>query len=339
MLRTNDFYIDLGTANTLVYAKKRGFVLNEPTVLAVRHRSESHSELFALGRDAKVMLGKSPENLSVMRPLREGVVADFDNAVRMLHAFVKKAKENVFWLRPRLIISLPCQVSRFERRAVEEIGYELGASSVQLLEEPVAAAIGAGLAVLGKRGQMIVDIGGGTTEIAIIALGGIVTSTAVRAGGDDIDEAIITHLKTRHHFLIGEQTAERIKIEVADVNPVAPQSKTIEIGGFNLLKRLPTRLLVDTNMILPAVDSVVREIITAIRKALEECPPEIAGDIAESGLVLAGGGALLGGLRERIAQEIGIPVKISDQPLLSVALGGAKALEDSKLFDGLEKPA
>lgn len=339
MLRANDFYIDLGTANTLVYARKRGFILNEPTVLAVRHRSENHSELFALGREAKLMLGKSPENLSVMRPLREGVVADFENTVRMLHAFIKRAKENVFWLRPRLIISLPCQVSRFEKRAVEEIGYELGASTVHLLDEPVAAAIGAGLSVLGKRGQMIVDIGGGTTEIAIIALGGIVTSTAVRAGGDDIDEAIIAHLKTRHHFLIGEQTAERIKMEVADVNPVAPQSKSIEIGGFNLLKRLPTRLLVDTNMILPAVDSVVREIIAAIRKALEECPPEIAGDIAESGLVLAGGGALLGGLRERIAQEIGIPVKISEQPLLSVALGGAKALEDSKLFEVIEKPA
>ncbi len=338
MLPSNDIYIDLGTANTLVYVKRRGFVLNEPTVLAVRHRSEHESELFALGRDAKVMLGKNPENLSVLRPLREGVVADFDNTVRLLRALIQKAKDNLTLGRPRMIISLPCQVNRFERRAVEEIGYELGARTVHLLEEPVAAAIGSGLAVLGKRGQMVVDIGGGTTEIAIIALGGIVTSTAVRVGGDDIDEAIITHLRSRYNFVIGEQTAERIKIAVADVNPVAPQSRSIDIGGFNLLKRLPTHLRVDTNMILPAVDSVVREIIGAVRKALEECPPEIAGDIAESGLVLAGGGALLGGLRERLVQEIGIPVKISEQPLLSVALGGAKALEDSNLFELIEKP-
>lgn len=339
MLKTNDFYIDLGTANTLVYARKHGFILNEPTVLAVRHRSEHQSEIFALGREAKAMLGKSPENLSVMRPLREGVIADFDNTARMLHAFIQKARESVSWFRPRMIISLPCQVSRFEKRAVEEIGYELGAHTVHLLDEPVAAAIGSGLSVLGKRGQMIVDIGGGTTEIAIIALGGIVTSAAVRVGGDDIDEAIIAHLRSRFNFLIGEQTAERIKIAVADVNPVVQHSRTIDVGGISLVQRLPTRLRVDTAMILPAVDSIVREIIAAIRKALEECPPEISGDIAESGLVLAGGGALLGGLRERLVQEIGIPVKISDQPLLSVARGGAKALEDSELFEVIEKPA
>lgn len=339
MLKTTDFYIDLGTANTLVYAKKHGFILNEPTVLAIRHWSEHRSELFALGQEAKVMLGRNPENLSVMRPLKEGVIADFDSTTRLLHAFVEKAKQTVSWFRPRMIISLPCQVSRFEKRAVEEVGYDLGASTVHLLDEPIAAAIGAGLPVLGKRGQMIVDIGGGTTEIAVIALGGIVTSTAVRVGGDDIDEAIMAHLKSHFQFVIGEQTAERIKIAVANANPRSGEARFVQAGGFSLLQRLPCRLRVDTGMIFSPVDLVVREIISAIRKALEECPPEIAGDIAENGLVLAGGGALLGGLRDRIAFETGIPVRISEQPLLSVAKGGAMALEDANLFDVLERPA
>lgn len=337
MLKPVDFYIDLGTANTLIYARKRGFLLNEPSILAVKEHASRKGQLFALGRPAKLMLGKNPSNLAVVRPLREGVIADFDSTAKMLHAFIRRIRENTFWFRPRMIISLPCQVSEFEKRAVEQVGYELGASKVHLLDEPVAAAIGANLPVLTNRGHMVVDIGGGTTEIAIISLGGIVASRAVRIGGNHIDEAIIDHVRSKFNFVIGEQTAERIKIQIG--SPLASFTNALEIGGINLLTGLPGRLKLSSNAITPAVEPVCREILQAIRQTLEQAPPEISADISEDGIVLAGGGALLRGISSYIQSEIGIKVRITQDPLLSVALGGAKALEDSKLFDVLERPA
>lgn len=340
MFRPVDFYIDLGTANTLIYAKRRGFLLNEPSVLAMKHRQSTAPEMFALGHPAKSMLGKNPDHLSILRPLREGVISDFDNTARMLHAFIKRVKENILWIRPRMIISLPCRVTRFEKQAVEEVGYALGARTVHLLDEPVAAAIGAGLPVLGNRGHMVVDIGGGTTEIAVMALGGIITSHAVRIGGDAIDKAIMDHLRHQFRFIIGEPSAERIKLAVGSATMNSELSNaSIEVGGFNLVKGLPSKLRVDSSMIFPAIDGIVSEFTAAIHKALEECPPEIAGDVALNGIVLAGGGALLKGLKERVALETGVPVKVARDPLLAVALGGAKALEDTELFDGIERPA
>lgn len=339
MFRSTDFYIDLGTANTLIYGRKRGFLLNEPSVIAVKQRGSAGPELFALGKSAKLMLGKTPERLSIVRPLREGVISDFDNAARMLHAFMRRIKENVGWYKPRMIISLPCEVTRFERRAVEEVGYELGARTVALLDEPIAAAVGAGLPVLGNRGQMIVDIGGGTTEIAVISLGGIVTSRAVRIGGDDLDESIMNLLRAKYSFVIGEQTAERIKVAVASADADEKQPHTIQIGGFDLLSGLPAKRTVDARRIFHAIDPVVSGFTATIRAALEACPPEIAADIAETGITLAGGGAMLRGLSARLSRELGVSVRPAKDPLLSVAMGGAKALEDRELFDALERPA
>lgn len=336
MFKSTDLYIDLGTANTLVYARGRGFILNEPSVLAVKKNSYNSTKLFALGKTAKRMLGKNPENLFVLRPLREGVIADFESTSIMLSSFIKQAMSQVLLLRPRLIISLPCQVTHYEKRSVEEIGLSLGAHKVHLLHEPVAAAIGANLPILENRGSMVVDIGGGTTEIAVISMGGIVTAHAVRIGGNNIDNAIINTLQHDYRFAIGEQTAEFLKIAIGSAIPV---DKSVEIGGIDLTCGLPKHRLVSSQMIYPAINTVVVEIIASIRKALEECPPEISGDIALHGIMLAGGGALIHGVAKRISNEVGIPVHIADKPLLSVAIGGAKALENDKLFEALEHPA
>lgn len=338
MLKPVDFYIDLGTANTLIYARGRGFLLNEPSVLTVHQKTSGASDLIALGRSAKLMLGKTPEKLSVLRPLREGVIADFENTAKLLHAFIQRAKENIFWFKPRMIISLPCRVSEFEKKAVEELGYDLGARRVHLLDEPLAAAIGAGMPILGNRGQMMIDIGGGTTEIAILSLGGIVASNAVRIGGNDIDAMIIEQLRTRYHFAVGEQTAEKIKMMVGSAVLGRAAHSQIEIGGINLKKGLPESITVTEEMIFPAINHVVKEIISAVHKILESCPPEISADLAERGAMIAGGGALLSGLQLSLQQELGIAIQISSDPLFSVAMGGAKTLEDSKLFDLIERP-
>lgn len=342
MFKDTDIYIDLGTANTLIYGRGRGFLLNEPSLLAVKHSLTRPQQLFGLGRPAKKMLGKTPGNISIVRPLREGVIADFESTARMLHAFVGRIRENTFWLKPRMLISLPCQVTPFEKRAVEEVGYGLGAGKVFLLDEPMAAAIGSGLSVLGHRGHMVVDIGGGTTEIAVISLGGIVTSTAVRVGGDAIDDAIIEFVRNQFKFVIGEQTAERIKCSVGSVSSRDMGSQEIldcEVGGIDLVKGLPSALRIDSTMLLQPIESVVKVIIQNIRATLEKVPPEIASDIAENGILCTGGGALLKGMQERLAQEFGVKVTTADQPLLSVALGGAKALEDRKFFEKIQTPA
>ncbi len=345
MLKTTDIYIDLGTANTLIYGSRKGFLLNEPSILAINTKSRGSglgpNSIFALGRSAKPMVGKTPSHLQVVRPLRQGVISDFDSTTKMLHAFIRRMKENVFWFRPRMIISLPCKVTQFEKRAVEEVGYALGARTVHLLDEPIAAAVGAGLPILSSRGQMIVDIGGGTTEIAILSLGGIVTSCAVRTGGDNVDDAIVEKLRSSFQFVVGTPTAERIKMELGNAleDDFGAVPSRLAVGGINLITGLPGRMSVESSAIFPAIDGVVRQIILAIQKALEQCPPEIAGDIAQDGIVLAGGGALLKGLPQRISRDIGLPVTVAKDPLFSVAFGGAKLLEDHRLFEGIERPA
>lgn len=334
-MKASDIYIDLGTANTLIYVRGKGFILNEPSVVALKKKS-SQTETFATGTRAKAMIGKTPQSMAAVRPLKQGVIADANSTARMLHGFVSRAKQESNWFRPRLIISLPCQVTHFEMKSVEEIGYDLGASKVHLLHEPVAAAIGANLPVLANEGSMIVDIGGGTTEIAVLAMGGIITSQAVRIGGDTIDHAIVSILSSKYRIAIGEQTAEFLKINLGGA---FTDNRSLEIGGLDLKTGLPKKFAIKSSMIFPAMDSVISQMISSIRKALEECPPEISADIIKNGIVLAGGGALIHGLAKRISTETGINAKVAMNPLLSVAMGGAKALENNKLFDALEQPA
>lgn len=336
MFKSLELYIDLGTANTIVFSKKHGFLLNEPSFLVIRKRAFSRSEMFALGKPAKLMLGKTPEKLSVLRPLRAGVIADFEGVSKMLAAFVNRIKCGLVWINPKLIISLPCRVTQFEERAVEEVGRALGAKKVHLLDEPVAAAIGAGLPILGNSAQGIVDIGGGTSEVAIMSMGGIIVSRAVRTGGDNIDDAIVDLLRSHHGFLIGPATAERIKIATGNAMPDGPLAD-IDIGGIDLVSGLPRKMTVTSGIVFPAVDSVVKQIIAAVRSTLEECPPEVSSDIYQNGIVIAGGGSLLRGIVDRLTLELGIPVRLASDPLMSVALGGAKTLESPKLLDLVEK--
>lgn len=337
MIFSRDLYIDLGTANTIVYGKNRGLLLNEPSVFAVRQYKNKSSSLYSIGQPAKKMLGKNPEEVSVIRPLHEGVIADVDSTAKMLAAFLKRVKETLHWYRPRIIISLPCEVTRFEKQAVEDVGYSLGAGKVYLLDEPMVAAIGSGVKVLGSEAQMVVDIGGGTTEIAVISLGGIISSTAVRIGGNNIDQAIIHYLRTQENFIIGEQTAERVKIEIGSL--IENDNRQATIGGFDTNLGLPRKLSLSSQGIFPTLDSVVKEIILGIRKILEVLPPEVSADVSDKSIVLTGGGAMISGLSARVERDTGIAAYVAKDPLFSVALGGAKALENNKLFDALEKPA
>lgn len=336
MMKSTDLYIDLGTANTLIYARNTGFLLNQPSVLALRQTTSRPNQFRAIGQQAKSMLGKNPDNISVLRPLKEGVIADFENTARMLHQFVSQVRQQMTLFRPRMLISLPCQVTSFEKTSVEEIGRSLGAKKVHLLHEPVAGAIGAGLPVFSNRGSMVVDIGGGTTEIALIAMGGIITSRAVRIGGANIDDAIIHLLANKYRFAIGELTAEKVKIQVGSAIPAENQ---LEIAGIDMTTGLPKRFLVTSEMIAPAIDSVVSQIVFSIKEALEKCPPEISSDLVDHGIMLTGGGALIKGITTKISCEIGIPVHIANDPLCSVAFGGARIIENFKLFDALEQPA
>jgi rod shape-determining protein MreB and related proteins len=279
MFKPVDLYIDLGTANTLIYAKKHGLILNEASILGLKNQGLGERRMFALGGSAKVMVGKIPERSHLLRPLKEGVIADFSNTTQMLHSFLKQVSQSFYLLRPDMIISLPCQVTRHEREAVKEVGYAIGARKVSLLDEPVAAAIGSGLQVLEPEGQMIVDLGGGTTEAAVITLGGIVVSQAMRVGGEHIDQALMNHLKNNYHYVIGEQTAERIKIAVASALLKDDQNPAIDVGGIDLIKGLPSRKTVTAQMIFPVIDNFVLELVDLIKKTFEQCPPEIAGDM------------------------------------------------------------
>lgn len=331
-MKRTEIYIDLGTSNTLIYVRGKGFVLNEPSCLTVRQNSKHSRELFALGRPAKKMLGKAPEFLGVHKPLHEGVIASLDLTVAMLSGFLKRAREQVSCFRPSILISLPCRVTKPEEDAVKHAAQAQGARLVELLDEPVAAAIGAKLPILSPVGSMVVDIGGGTTEIAIIACGGIIHANAVRIGGNNLDEAIITYLKKSRNFLIGEQTAELLKLALSSALPDKFENR-IEVGGKDSRTLLPSRCRVSGRDVYEAITPVLDQIIVSVKQAIAESPPEIVADISEKGLILAGGGALLSGLDKRIEEVVGIKARLAPEPLYSIAQGGAAVLENSKLRD------
>ncbi|GAB3372157.1 rod shape-determining protein [Spongiibacter taiwanensis] len=323
---SNDLSIDLGTANTLIYVRGQGIVLDEPSVVAIRvHNGQKTIE--AVGIEAKRMLGRTPGNITAIRPLKDGVIADFQVTEKMLQHFIKLVHQNSF-IRPspRVWVSVPCKSTQVERRAIRESVLSAGAREVRLIEEPMAAAIGAGLRVEEAAGSMVVDIGGGTTEIAIISLNGVVYSDSVRVGGDRFDEAIVTHVRRTYGSLIGDATAERIKQEIGCAYPGA-ELREIDVRGRNLAEGIPRRFTLNSDEILEALQEPLQVIIQGVKRALEQSPPELAADIAETGIVLTGGGALLRGIDQLLADESALPVIIAEDPLSCVARGGGKALE------------
>ncbi|QQD19028.1 rod shape-determining protein [Spongiibacter nanhainus] len=323
---SNDLSIDLGTANTLIYVRGQGIVLDEPSVVAIRvHNGQKTIE--AVGIEAKRMLGRTPGNITAIRPLKDGVIADFQVTEKMLQHFIKLVHQNSF-IRPspRVLVSVPCKSTQVERRAIRESVLSAGAREVRLIEEPMAAAIGAGLRVEEAAGSMVVDIGGGTTEIAIISLNGVVYSDSVRVGGDRFDEAIVTHVRRTYGSLIGDATAERIKQEIGCAYP-GSELREIDVRGRNLAEGIPRRFTLNSDEILEALQEPLQVIIQGVKRALEQSPPELAADIAETGIVLTGGGALLRGIEQLLADESALPVIIAEDPLSCVARGGGKALE------------
>lgn len=329
---SNDLSIDLGTANTLIYVREQGIVLNEPSVVSIRIHN-GQKTVTAVGSDAKRMLGRTPGNISAIRPLKDGVIADFQVTEKMLQHFIHKVHENSF-IRPspRVLVCVPCKSTQVERRAIRESVMSAGAREVRLIEEPMAAAIGAGLPVDQASGSMVVDIGGGTTEIAIISLNGVVYSESVRIGGDRFDEAITTHVRRNYGSLIGDATAERLKKEIGCAFP-SSEVREIDVRGRNLAEGVPRSFTLNSDEILEALQEPLSAIVQAVKSALEQSPPELASDIAESGLVLTGGGALLRDLDKLLSEETGLPVIVADDPLSCVARGGGKAMELMDLHD------
>lgn len=325
-LFSNDLSIDLGTANTLIYVRDQGIVLDEPSVVAIRmHNGQKIIE--AVGSDAKRMLGRTPGNITAIRPMKDGVIADFQVTEKMLQHFIAKVHENTLIPpRPRVLICVPCKSTQVERRAIRESAYGAGAREVRLIEEPMAAAIGAGLKVEEASGSMVVDVGGGTTEIAIISLNGIVYSESVRVGGDRFDEAIVSFVRRKYGSLIGDATAERIKEQIGTAY-AGGELLEIDVRGRNLAEGVPRSFTLNSDEILEALQEPLAAIVSATKSALEQSPPELASDIAERGIVLTGGGALLKGLDTLLAAETGLPVWIAEDPLNCVAIGGGKAME------------
>ncbi|HVE43641.1 MAG TPA: rod shape-determining protein [Gammaproteobacteria bacterium] len=324
---STDLSIDLGTANTLVYVKGQGIVLNEPSVVAIRQGNGGSRDVVAVGSEAKLMLGRTPDNIRAIRPMKDGVIADFYVTEEMLKHFIGKVHASRF-LRPspRILVSVPCGSTQVERRAIRESAISAGAREVFLLEEPMAAAMGAGMPVDEARGSMVVDIGGGTTEVAIISLNGIVYAASVRIGGDRFDEAIISYVRRNYGTVIGEATAERIKHEIGLAYPMN-QMLQMEVRGRNLSEGVPRSFTITSNEILEALQEPLSGILGAVRAALEQAPPELASDIAERGMILTGGGACLRNIDRLFIEETGLPVIIADEPLTCVARGGGKALE------------
>jgi rod shape-determining protein MreB len=325
---SNDLSIDLGTANTLIYVREEGIVLNEPSVVAIRTHN-GQKTVTAVGSDAKRMLGRTPGNITAIRPLKDGVIADFEVTEKMLQHFINKVHEGSFFPpSPRVLVCVPCKSTQVERRAIRESVSSAGARDVRLIEEPMAAAIGAGLPVEQASGSMVVDIGGGTTEIAILSLSGVVYSDSVRVGGDRFDEAIITHVRRNYGSLIGEATAERIKEEIGCAYVgTSTEIREIDVRGRNLAEGVPRSFTLNSDEILESLQEPLSAIVGAVKGALERSPPELASDIAESGLVLTGGGALLRDLDKLLSEETGLPVILADDPLTCVARGGGKAME------------
>ncbi|UTW03841.1 rod shape-determining protein [Amphritea atlantica] len=327
-LFSSDLSIDLGTANTLIYVRDKDIVLNEPSVVAIRQSSNgAQKTVAAVGTDAKRMLGRTPGNITAIRPMKDGVIADFHVTEKMLQHFITKVHGNSFLNpSPRVLVCVPCQSTQVERRAIKESAMGAGAREVYLIEEPMAAAIGAGLPVDEANGSMVVDIGGGTTEIAIISLNGIVYAESVRVGGDRFDEGIVTYVRRNYGSLIGDATAERIKQEIGTAYPTS-ETLEIDVRGRNLAEGIPRSFTLNSNEIMEALQEPLSAIVQSVKSALEQCPPELASDIAERGIVLTGGGALLRNLDKLISEETGLPVIVADDPLTCVARGGGRALE------------
>lgn len=318
-----DMAVDLGTANTLVYVRGRGVVLNEPSVVALDQRTGA---IVAVGTAAKQMLGRTPDGIVAVRPLKDGVVADFEATERMLRYFIQKVHGRRTLAKPRLVICVPSGITAVEQRAVKDAGYAAGARKVFVIEEPMAAAIGAGLPVHDAEGSMVVDIGGGTTEVAVISLGGIVTSLSARIGGDRLDDAIVQHVKKEYSLLLGERTAEDIKISLGSAFPTRNEPQA-QVRGRDLISGLPKTVVLTADEIRRALNEPVKAIVDAVRTTLDRTPPELAGDIMESGIVLTGGGALLAGLDQRLRHETGMPVRVADDPAECVALGTGRCVE------------
>lgn len=331
-LFSNDLSVDLGTANTLVYVREKGIILNEPSVVAIRTQSGQRT-VVAVGTEAKKMLGRTPGNITAIRPLKDGVIADFQVTEKMLQHFIQQVHEDSFVRpSPRILVCVPCQSTQVERRAIRESVLGAGAREVRLIEEPMAAAIGAGLPVEEASGSMIVDIGGGTTEVAILALNGVVYSTSIKVGGDRLDEAIISYVRRNHGVLIGESTAERVKYTIGAASPNS-EVLSLEARGRNLAEGIPLTFELNTSQIYDAMLEPLSSIVQAIRGALEQSPPELSSDISERGIVLTGGGAKLRDIDDLISSQTGIPVLIAEDPLTCVAIGGGRALEIMDKYD------
>ena len=335
-LFSSDLSIDLGTANTLIYVREKGIVLNEPSVVAIRHH-HGQKVVEAVGVDAKRMLGRTPGNITAIRPLKDGVIADFQVTEKMLQHFIKKVHEQSFVPpSPRVLICVPCMATEVEKRAIKESAYSAGAREVFLIEEPMAAAIGAGMPVGEAVGSMVVDIGGGTTEIAILSLNGVVFSDSVRIGGDRFDEAIVSYVRRKYGSVIGDTTAERIKVEIGAAYP-AKEVREIDVRGRNLAEGVPKSFSLTSDEVLEALQEALAGVVQSVKRVLEQSPPELASDIAETGIVLTGGGALLRDLDRLLSHETGLPVLVAEEPLTCVARGGGEALEmmDDKRLDSL----
>ena len=327
-LFSRDLAIDLGTANTLVFVAGQGIVVNEPSIVAI---NKTTGEVEAVGREAKEMIGRTPGNIVAIRPMKDGVIADFKVTEKMLTYFIRKAHNRKMLVHPRIVIGVPSEITPVEKRAVQDSAYRANASEVHLVEQAMVAAIGAGLPITEPSGNMIVDIGGGTTDVAVISMSGIVYSRSVRVAGNEMDEAIISYLKKKYNLLIGERTAERVKMEVGSAYKLE-KPLTMEIKGRNLIEGVPRTVTVDDSEIREALSDCVGTIMNAIRVALERTPPELSADISDRGIVLAGGGALLRNLDVRIREETGLPVSIAEDPLASVVLGTGRMLSDFSLL-------
>jgi rod shape-determining protein MreB len=324
-----DIGVDLGTANTLIYVRGRGIVLNEPSVVAV---NTATGQVVAVGAEAKAMIGRTPSHVVAVRPLKDGVIADFEITERMLRYFIQKVHKRRYFAKPRVVVCVPSGITGVERRAVIEAATQAGARAVHIVQEPMAAAIGAGLPVGEPTGSMVVDIGGGTTEVAVISLGGIVCAQSVRVAGDELDDAIIAHIKKEHSMLLGERTAEEIKIGLGSALPLEEEIHA-EIRGRDLVSGLPRTIVVSTTDIRQAIDEPVSRIVDAVRGTLDACPPELAADVMDRGIVLTGGGALLRRLDDRLCCETGMPVVVAPSPLDCVALGAGRCVDE---FEALQ---
>jgi len=329
---SNDLAIDLGTAYTLVYVKGRGITVREPSIIAINQKT---GKVMAVGNAAKEMLGRTPGNIIAIKPMRDGVIADFEHTEKMLEYFIKMAHNRRSFVRPRIVIGVPSQITQVEKRAVRESAYRAKAAEVALVEEPMAAAIGAGMPITEPTGNMIVDIGGGTTDVAVISMAGIVYSQTVRVAGNEMDEAVVQYIKRKYNLLVGERTAEEVKIRLGSAYPLEKE-ESMEVKGRDLSDGIPKTLVITSEEIREALSRPVSIVIGAVKEALEQTPPELAADIVDRGIVLAGGGALLKNLDKRLREETGLPVLIADEPLSAVVLGAGKMLQD---FDLLKRVA